>query len=511
MSDSHFQDSTGAEDFRKRLNIVAKEHSQALIAQRTGLPMSNVNRYVRKGKVPVEFVVALLREFKLNPAWLMLGEGAPYLSDVAKGSITLGENILALVKAMSAVAEMRLGALTGKSHAKVLRELNDSLKRYEQLRQRINEHTSPLYTQLIEQMRSAMTKRNLELSIELRDAIVQLQRLADIPELDQRFDYANANLEYMLDNVENALMIQRRAVRRLLARGEIRDALQLVQIENLCVGLSSVGFLEEAARTADSAIRLTHPDAHGDKYYQHLKMRLANLDFECGRVDKAIAQVRQVQAEVALTNPDDLNISQLYFHFVAVMAGLCPIEAALHEEYFGRGLELFVLKYACWREDAALLARARKIIFESKVAHESVNSPGAVHALQVEKALNTGKYDEELVKARTRARQMGIQGEIGGLVIRTQLERLCGRREEARVLLDECDRLMRSIPAGTQNRLMNLAIHYKSALDLCEPKARSESTRELRARAVHFFVNGFKQGMGEFRDVAIAVRAEAIA
>lgn len=495
--------------FRKRLQTVAGQHSQAAIAQRTGTPLSNVNRYVRQGKVPTDFTIALLREFKLNPAWLLLGEGSPYLSDVARSSVAMGEDMLALVKAMMAVSEMRLGALAGKKHGAVLRGLNDALKQHDQLRQKLNKHTAPIYEELISQMRNAMQKRNLDLAIEHRDAILQIQRLSDSPELDQRFDYANANLEYMLDNIEGALAIQRRAVRRLLARGEIRDPLQLVQINNLCVGLSSMGYLEEAARTADSAIRLTHPDAHSDKYYQTLKLRVADLDFECGRVDKAIALARATYNDIVLTNPDSVDMGYAYLPFIFVMAGIAPFESALRPKSYGTGLELFALKFSAWSEDTGLMDAACSSIFDQGKEYEPRNTLNALHTLELRRALAEQDYDRAAIEKRSQQKRAGLQAEIGALVIRTQLERACGKLDRARALLDETDLKLRQIAPGTQNRLLNVAIHYRSALELCPRNSRSSETKDLRARAVKFYMDGFRNGYGAFADIAISVRDEA--
>lgn len=506
MSNSQNQD----EAFRLRLKTVAAQHSQAAIAGRTGVPLSNVNRYVRHGKVPTDFTIALVREFKLNPTWLLLGEGAPYLADVAQSSVAMGEDILALVKAMSAVAEMRLGALAGKSHGRVLRELNDALRRYETLRKKLNEHTAPLYNELISRLRDAMKKHNMELSLELRDAISQIQRLSDSPELDQRFDYANANLEYMLDNVDGALAIQRRAVRRLLAEGEIRDPLQLVQIGNLTVGLTSMGHMDEAARMADSAIRLAHPDIAGDRYLQSLKMRLAAIQFELGRTEEAMSLALRTWREMALTNPAAVNESALHYYFIFVLTGAASVESAMRVEYCGNGMEAFLIKYACWLEDPGLVARVRRFLYEGDKVLEPTSTSNSVHLLQVEKALTTRDYEPEQVMRAYGNMRRRIQAELANLIIRAQLERLCGRPEKARKLVDETELLLRQVPRDVRVRVFNMAIHARNVLDLLPKDSRSAETVETRARAVRFFHEHYRAGFGAFEAQVLATRDEYV-
>ena len=60
---------------RARLQQLAQTHSQAELARKTGFPPANVHRFLKAGKVPADFCEALVREFGVNPAWLLAGEG----------------------------------------------------------------------------------------------------------------------------------------------------------------------------------------------------------------------------------------------------------------------------------------------------------------------------------------------------------------------------------------------------------------------------------------------------
>jgi len=84
-----------------------------------------------------------------------------------------------------------------------------------------------------------------------------------------------------------------------------------------------------------------------------------------------------------------------------------------------------------------------------------------------------------------------------------------GKTTEARKLLDETENKLKQVPSNQRVRLFNQAIHHRSALALCPRASRSEATREIRERAVRFYVDGFRQGLGAFRDQAIELREEA--
>src|SRR5688572_16167527 len=74
---------TDEEPLSSRLRELCKRWPQAEIARRTGASSNNVSRYMRGVRIPLDFGVALVRGLGINPAWLMMGEGTPLLSDVS--------------------------------------------------------------------------------------------------------------------------------------------------------------------------------------------------------------------------------------------------------------------------------------------------------------------------------------------------------------------------------------------------------------------------------------------
>ena len=71
------------EEIRERLRQLVKTRSQSDLARKTNTLVSTVNRYLKATKIPGEFCAAVINGLGVNPAWLMTGEGTPFLADVS--------------------------------------------------------------------------------------------------------------------------------------------------------------------------------------------------------------------------------------------------------------------------------------------------------------------------------------------------------------------------------------------------------------------------------------------
>lgn len=111
----------------QRVRELVHQHSLSDVARRTDTPVTSVHRYLNGGRVPGDFCARLSEAYALNPGWLLSGKGKANLGDVAPDTADMAGNLLELIQAMSAVEQMQLGALSGKHHLRVLRELSDAM------------------------------------------------------------------------------------------------------------------------------------------------------------------------------------------------------------------------------------------------------------------------------------------------------------------------------------------------------------------------------------------------
>ena len=193
------------ESLRERLREVVGQHSQAEISRRTGVPHSSISRYLKDRKVPSEFCAALIKNFNVNPAWLMVGEGTRDLTEVTSQTADSASDLLELVQAMQAVMKMRLGALVGRDHAKMLRELNYAMEVYEKLRERMNVRSLPLYHKLIEDFEEVLEKEDHTKGNQITQSITQISRFCEDSEYKRRFLHAAARNEFLQGNHAKAL------------------------------------------------------------------------------------------------------------------------------------------------------------------------------------------------------------------------------------------------------------------------------------------------------------------
>lgn len=448
-----------------RLKQLVQTLPQAEIARKTETSRNNVSRYLRGTKMPLEFGVALVKGLGVNPAWLLAGEGSPWLADVAAGTAKTAEDLLSLVNAMAEVARMRLGSLAGKHHLKVLRELNDAMQHYETLRERLNKQTAPFFTELLDTYERALLNSEIERADELRKALTQVSRLCDDAALARQFTRAQAYHEHFFGAADKAIELQRKVLRIDLTTPGAVTARMCSEAHNFALTLRGFGKLREA-RAICRAMHTLGKQAGVDK-------ALLGLLYIEGSIDVALGDLAEGLPKMTLSytamEPDNRARSS-----AAWLRALMSTDSLTLAQAFDLKPDLdsvapMLLQYAVWLEDALMLDRACKECI-GQGGRAQPNTPEAAQAralLALLKKEKAPQLEESLAQAEAlAARAKSARGRFILLAPAIQLARAAGRRDWAVKRWREAKAALAELPPDIDIEIWHLATWWREAARL---------------------------------------------
>ncbi|MCF6227988.1 MAG: hypothetical protein L3J82_04865 [Planctomycetes bacterium] len=161
----------------QRIKSVIEQQQINEVARRTKTAKACIYRYVRGAKIPASFCARLSQEFQVSPDWLLTGDGSRHLLTVAGSLSQLADTLLDKVQAINNITHARLGALSGKYHEQVARELNEASRSFEDQCNRIGSYAKPVFQHLATQLGEAMDRLDIDLANELMKATDGIERL----------------------------------------------------------------------------------------------------------------------------------------------------------------------------------------------------------------------------------------------------------------------------------------------------------------------------------------------
>ncbi len=334
---------------RDRLNELKDRYGLSEIARRTQTPLTNVHRYMREGKVPVEFCSALVDAFEVNPAWLLTGAGGALLSEVDPGTAKLGGSLLELVHALNAVARMRLGALAGKDQEKKLRELGDAIDTYERLRERMNSQTRPLMRELINRFSMFHKGMELDRAEGVRKAALQVSRFCDDEALLYDLDRLQAMHEHLRGRVDNALKFHQRLFSRNLLEGGLATKKGIDEAGNYVLSLRDSARLREGLRVCQAALDLATDEMHGTHDYLELQCIAGGFQIELGDIRTGLARIH---AAFQATAPENRAFVAIFKARGELLADLTSMSELRRRDNPSRGRTRLLMREAALAEDA---------------------------------------------------------------------------------------------------------------------------------------------------------------
>lgn len=276
------------EAIRLRLNRLLKKHTRAEIARKTGTSSVNVGRYARGTQIPAAFCAALVRKFGVNSNWMLLGEGPQDFSAVQPDSVR-EKDILNLVDSLNAVARLELGALGGDDHAKMLRELADTLETRDRLQKRLSKHSRTVLARILDEIEACVSKQDFNKAGDLRQLAVQVSRLCTDPSLETRLWEAEAKLEFLDGRAQDAVELYRRVMHARVGSGELLTSEACTTYSHFCYVLTRAGRSVEALRIVDAAEALANDEVRESPEWASLQGRRAQYLIDAGRLRDAYA------------------------------------------------------------------------------------------------------------------------------------------------------------------------------------------------------------------------------
>ncbi|MCA8910735.1 MAG: helix-turn-helix transcriptional regulator [Planctomycetes bacterium] len=485
---------------RERLHRLINERSQSEIARKTGAQVAAVNRYVHGARIPAAFCASVVRGLGVNPSWLLMGEGSPYLADVPEQTAALGENMLELVEAMSAVSRMLLGSLAGKHHMKVLRELNDALLAHEKLREQINTQTRPVFRRILDDLEKALHKLDLERAIDLRKAADQLSRLCDDETLTRDYLRVCAFHEFQLKHSEDFLRAQRKVFLRSLPDGDLFDERACDEARRIVVALIQMNRIPEAMRIIRAVRSLAGRKGREWQAWARLENTYAVLLAETGQLYRGIELIQQSMPRLAGMYR---AVSEAALVKMLLWSNVLSIDDAIAMGTPNDARARHILQFACWQLDRAAVGRAMD--YAQAPGVEVVWGRSYHHAFALHLKEQMDKPAPGKARAMARDYESGwgkpedVTDRFNLAAYSCELERVGGYRKPALEQLWKAEEARRKHYPEFVPGPLELATHYRAALKLLD-KPKTNRERALVKRAGRHFQRRIAKGYLCFKD-----------
>ncbi|MBZ0136732.1 MAG: helix-turn-helix transcriptional regulator [Planctomycetes bacterium] len=454
---------------RERLKRLVAERSQSDVARKTGAQVAAVNRYVHGARIPGAFCAALVRGLDVNPAWLLMGEGSPYLGDVPERTARLGENLLELVEAMSAVSHMLLGSLAGKHHLKILRELNDALRVHEHLREKLNERSRPVFQRILGDLQKTLDKLDLDRAADLRKAADQLSRLCDDEALTREYLRMSAYHDFQLKASDSFLATQRRLFLRTLPDNSLFDESACVEARRIVVALTQQNRVPEALRICRATRALAGREGRKWQAWAQLENTYGVLLAETGQLRRAIAVIQRGMPRLSGMFR---KISEAALNRMLMWAGVLSIDDAIAIGEATDAKARHLAHFAAWQLDTRALKKA--LAFAEAPGVEPVwgRSLQVIYARHLYAQLRepsrdrADEYEREMRQAFDDSTGMF---DVIVYICRCELNRLAGRKKQAMIELRKAEKERRALLPDMLPDPLDLGVHFRSALALLKP------------------------------------------